>query len=313
MDQMIAGTEKKLKKIYQEALKDIETELTRIYAKYSADGSLTYAEMTKYNRLRTLESDILDIMNYYNKQAIKEIGALPPAAYDESFFRAGWAIDMASGVAVKWGQIPADTIRAAVENNLWYLAEKGMQQNSLNVVSKTITSGLIQGQSFPKMARAMSDAIGRTYRDALRIARTEGMRAYTLGTQRAFERAQDQGVDAREVWIASLDDRTRESHAHLDGKAKDQEKDGWYVSGLGYVAGPRLSGSAAFDINCRCDIGGEITGLEPKLRRTRESGVVPYTTYDDWKKNMDANGGVYVPERTIPIPEEKANFERNTV
>lgn len=269
--------------------------------------------MTRYNRLLSLESQILDILKYTNKEAIKEIGRLTPDVYDDAFFRTGWAIDMASGVAIKWGQISPEVIKAAVENPLYYLAQKGMQQNSIIAIQKTLTQGLIQGQSFPKMARAISEAIGRTYNDSIRIARTEGMRAFTLGGQAAFENAAEAGVDVKQIWIASLDDRTRDSHGALDGKEKTGgEADGWYVPGLGYVKGPRLSGSPGFDINCRCTVGGEIVGLEPKLRRTREAGVVPYTTYDEWKKNISENGGTYKPDRVVRVPEEAGNYRRNT-
>ncbi len=267
--------------------------------------------MTKYNRLVAMESEILDVLKYANKEAIKEIAKLPPAVYEESFYRAGWSIDMAAGVGVKWGLLSTDAIKEAVQNDLWYLAEKGMTQNSLILAQRTITQGLIQGQAFPKMARALSEAVGRTYNDALRIARTEGLRAYSLGTMAALDRAEEAGVELKRVWIATLDNRTRDSHAAMDGK-EEEPGGGWtFPSGV-HTAGPRLSGDPGEDINCRCDIGGEIAGLEPKLRRTREAGVVPYTTYPEWKANMEANGGVYKPDRVIPVREEAENFERNT-
>lgn len=303
--------EKKLRQVYRDALDKIQSDLIKIYASYSVDGSLTLAEMTKYNRLIAMESEILGVLKAANGKAITAINRLPAAVYEESFYRAGWSIDQAAGVALKWGLLPEDAIKESVQNDLWYLAEKGMRQNSLSLVSKTITQGLIQGQSFPKMARALAASVERTYSDALRIVRTEGLRAYSLGTMAALNRADDLGVEVKRVWIATLDDRTRDSHAALDGKEADPEK-GWYIPGTGWVAGPRLSGNPAEDINCRCDIGGEIAGLEPKLRRTKEDGVVPYTTYSDWKSNMEENGGKYVPERVISVREEQENFERNT-
>jgi hypothetical protein len=50
------------------------------------------------------------------------------------------------------------------------------------------------------------------------------------------------------------------------------------------TAGPLRSGVAAEDINCRCRVRGQIEGYEPKVRRIRDEGVVPYETYQSWNK-----------------------------
>jgi SPP1 gp7 family putative phage head morphogenesis protein len=307
----IRQTESELLKEYRLALADVQSELGKIYTKYSVDGSLTYAEMTKYNRLVGLEKEIDGILKVHNKQVFRTIERLPPDVYEDTFFRTAWAFDQGTGVALKWGLLNPDAVKAAVENDLYYLARRGVEDATLVKIRRTITQGLIQGQSFPKMSREIKRTMGGFLYEAERIARTEGMRAFTLGEQAAFKRADVLGVEADQVWIATLDDRTRDSHGDLDGKIRDKEKDGWYVPGLAYVAGPRLSGSAGFDINCRCEIGGEIKGLEPKLRRIRDEGVVPYTTYSEWKENMEKNGGVYKPERVIELKEASDNLARN--
>jgi len=304
----IAQTKRELKRIYREALEKIRGRLATIYEKYSTDGSLTYAEMTKYNRMTALEKEITAILNEGNGEAVKKIARLPKDVYEEAFFHSGWSVDMAAGVGVKWGMLNPDVVSAAVDNPLYHLAIKGMRQNALVAVNRTIASGLTMGQSFPQMARAMADTIGRTYNDSLRIARTEGMRAMTMGERAALDRAEEKGVQIKEIWTATLDDRTRDSHGDLDGVEKQER--GWYVGGV-WCDGPRLSGIAAEDINCRCTITANIEGLEPTLRRSRE-GVVPYTTYKDWRANMEEHGGQYVPSRYITLPEERENFERNT-
>jgi hypothetical protein len=147
-------------------------------------------------------------------------------------------------------------------------------------------------------------------RDAVRIVRTEGQRAAILGRQSALDTAVDKGVELVERWDATLDGDTRPEHQALDGVEKQEQ--GWYVPSIGWVSGPLQSGVPSFDINCRCTVSGVIEGLEPVLRRSRADGVIPYTKYDDWKKNVDANGGRYKPDKRIKVPEEESNYRENT-
>ena len=306
----IAQCEKEIVSSYKTALDAIRVKMVRLYEKYSTDGKLTYAEMTKYNRLATMEAEIIETLKGTTKEVTKNIDRLIAENYEQSFFRTAWAVDQSTGIGLKWGLINKETIKAAVKNDLYHLAKKGLAETSLVAVNRTVVQGLIQGQSMPKMGRAIAKALDRSLSDGLRIARTEGLRAVSLGELSAIDRAKDRGVQVKTRWVASLDDKTRDSHRALDGTYKDDENGGWYVPGLGYVAGPRLSGSPGFDINCRCDVAPEIEGLEPTLRRTKE-GVVPYTNYEDWHKNMVKNGGTYKPERYITLPEETVNKMRN--
>ena len=308
-DRLIADTAKELSQAYKAALDEIRKELAKIFEKYSVDGKLTYAEMTKYNRLASMEKDIADILKQANQEAIKKIKRLPGAVYEESFYRAGWAFDQTVGAGLKWGLLNPKVVEGAVSNPMMDIATGDFSVKAIGEMRRIIAQDIIQGKSYPQMARDIARQSGRTYKNALRIVHTEGGRAQTLGTQAAFDRADSLGVHAKQIWVASLDDRTRDSHGALDGVER-QEK-GWYSPEVGWVEGPRLSGDPSFDINCRCDIRGEIEGLEPTVRRTREAGVVPYTTYNDWKANMEKNGGRYVPEKKIPLTEERDNLKRN--
>jgi hypothetical protein len=50
----------------------------------------------------------------------------------------------------------------------------------------------------------------------------------------------------------------------------------------GQVAGPRRSGIAAEDIQCRCAAVPEIEGYSPEVRRIRDEGIQPYQAFDKW-------------------------------
>jgi hypothetical protein len=46
--------------------------------------------------------------------------------------------------------------------------------------------------------------------------------------------------------------------------------------------GPKRSGVAAQDINCRCRVVAETEGYTPTVRRIRDEGVQPYKTFRQW-------------------------------
>lgn len=274
-------TERELLRNYKIALDDIRGKLALLYERYSVNGELTFAEMSKFNRMASLEKQIVEIMSPALKANAKLAERLKLVEYEESFYRTAWAIDQHTGVALRWGLLSPDQIREAVANPLEYLAERGVKEKTLLRVRREITQGLIRGDSYPHMMRGVKAAINESAASSMRIVRTEGQRAAVMGQQAQYSKAEDLGVDVVEVWDATLDDRTRPSHGALDGKEKDKEAGGWHTS-IGLVAGPLQSGDPAFDIHCRCTVRPEVKGFEPKGRRPKEIGE--YETFEKWAK-----------------------------
>ena len=280
------GVERAVLLEYRAALDNIRTILSKLYEKAAAQGwELSKAEMTKYNRLTHLDKQITATLTRANSTVSKQIHRLTENQYNESFFRYAWAFDQQTGVALTWGVLSPEIITSAVENDLRFIALKRLRTDSLYKINRAVTQGLIRGASYPKMMNLIKGAINGTAYDALRIARTEGQRATALGSQAAYSTAAENGVEGAEIWDATLDGDTRPEHAALDQKKKDTEHDGWYAPGIGWVAGPLQSGVPGFDINCRCSVRYEVEGYAPQLRRTRDQGLIPYQTYDEWNKN----------------------------
>tara|TARA_Y100000310_G_scaffold208089_1_gene208601 strand:+ start:199 stop:1125 length:927 start_codon:yes stop_codon:yes gene_type:complete len=270
------------------ALRDIQDELQRIYAKHAnGEGELTKSEMTKYNRLRNLEKQSVGILEEHLGKNVRVLNGLKAEEFNQAFFRTSWAIDQNAGVGIRWGTMNPEAVKAAVANPLDKIGMQGAKQFAKLGIRRTITQGIIQGKSFPNMARDLRGLLERSASGYIRIARTEGQRAQVLGQQESYDRAQEQGVDLNEVWDATLDDRVRKEHAALDGQQKTEE--GFWVPSLGrHVPGPLQSGVASFDINCRCRVRAVIEGFEPEFRRIRGEGIVPYQSFNQWDKARKA-------------------------
>jgi hypothetical protein len=282
--QLEAAYEKDIAATWKAALDDIRITMSKTYEKYAQDGILSKAEMTQYNRLSKLENELLETMGPAARDTIKQIDRLRPDEYQEAFFRYGWAVDNAAGIRLNWGALNKDAILKELANPFYEVASKRYTLDQLGRIRTTLSHGLAVGQSYENMMGDVKETINRSNYDALRILRTEGQYALSAGTDAAYARAREQGVEGDIVWDATLDGRTRPDHAAMDQQIR--QPDGLFQGPGGERAPyPGWEGlTAGQRIHCRCRIRLQIAGYAPQLRRTRDEGIIPYMKYDDWNK-----------------------------
>lgn len=274
----------------------IRRDLLKVFERYAVNGELTHAEMSKFNRLRALERQLVKDVQPALLESRRITRLAANIQYEEAFYRYAWSIDQAIGVELQWGLLNTKTVTAAVQNKFVSKALGDLGKNLTRRMRDAVTQGLIRGQSMDRMARNVMDAVGATKSDAMRIVRTEAHRARELGNLAVSDGAVDQGVELLREWNAALDNRVRNSHANLDGKQRAPGET--FPGGAEYPGG---FGVASEDINCRCTLIDIIKGLEPELRRTREDGVQPYQSFETWAKGHGVDGSKYG---------EKYNFVR---
>jgi len=284
-----ARIERALTDNYAAALNAIRSDMARVYERYAINGRLTNAEMTKYNRLRALDKQIVSELRPTIEANRKLIEKAAEVQYDEAFYRRAWSIDQAAGVSLRWGMLSAEQVRAAVANDLRHLAQRGVARETLERVRRAITQGVIRGTTLRQMMSGVRQAMENTGGQAMRIVRTEAHRSRELGALAARESAVNQGVELTRVWDASLDTRTRSAHARLDGKPESE----WRLGGIKpeYPGDPRLA--PEHSINCRCTATDVVEGFEPKVRRTRENGLEPYQTFGAWAERHGVRASRY--------------------
>ena len=111
-----------------------------------------------------------------------------------------------------------------------------------------VSRGIASGMTYKQVARQLENQSRIGYNRAIRIARTEGHRIQTTATMHSMENAKERGADVVKQWDATLDARTRDSHAKLDGEIRELDKP--FSNGLMFPGDP--NGRAAEVINCRC-------------------------------------------------------------
>ena len=286
-DRLTKAQERELIRNYQLALKEVRTKIATAYEKYGDN----YTNWTKYNRLATLEKDIgKEIGKLTGKNAVNLKTGIAKQ-FEDQYYRTAFALEKEVGARLGFGQLNPKTIEAAVQNPLdrvgFLQRNRDNQQRLARQMREQLTQGLIQGESYQKTARRIKERMDVGATNTLRIAQTENHRVQTVGRLRSFDQAEEYGVQAKRVWVSTLDDATRETHQDMDGQVADE--DGMFdVDGI-EAEGPGLTGDPAEDINCRCTIRMEIEGYEPKVRRAREvegerGEIQSYKTYNEWKK-----------------------------
>ena len=233
-----------------------------------------------------------------------------------------------AGVDLSFAIIPQELVQVSVTGNLasWeklsaavkqriqdtygsinaYVPEAGSitqllannRRDEILKINRAISSGLLRGQSYRGTARDVARVIGTVTPtkssgakgSALRVVRTESNRTYNAGAFANTQQAVDQGVEIRRVWLATLDSRTRDTHASLDGQSVAPDKP--FTSAGESSMFPGDFPSAGQNINCRCTVIDAVDGVPPQVRRgvnpvTGEREVFDWTTYQEWAK---ANG-----------------------
>lgn len=290
LDKIVKKAEISLDKIYAKRLKNIIAELTMMYEKYEVNGTLSLADMAKFNRLQKSMDFIIGELQGVYKEAYKLTQTTMEESYLESYFRQGYLMEFEAQAKLGFGAISKEALKASIANPIEFLTLTAvMERNRAQVVYKIqqeITEGLLAGESYGKMAKRVRDRLDIDKRKAQLIARTEAGRAQSLGKEASYQQAK-QYADVVKTWDAALDSRTRSSHQRLDGQNADE-------NGLFYASGasapqPRLFGVAKEDIQCRCAVRMSVNGRQPEVRRARlEDGstiVIPWTNYEDWKNS----------------------------
>jgi len=273
--------------IYSDTLKDVKSKLKAYLDEYE---DLPYWKQQQTGRLKKLTDEIVEKLHEVYPQTKNVIENFKQEQFETGYYGGYYTVEESQQADLPIAFLPDDVIRSAVRRPV---ASKTLSERLYKARNRlanrsqgAITSGILQGHGYAEIASVISSNSEANYRQALRIARTEGGRMRTQARQNSYEEMEKVGCDLRKQWLAALDRKTRKSHGHLDGQRV--KIDEFFVSD-GYKAiGPRCFGVAGMDINCRCTTITIVDGINPDYRRDNETGEkISFRTYDQWKKDID--------------------------
>lgn len=182
-----------------------------------------------------------------------------------------------------------------MSSNIFTASESTLERVTQKIYDIIKESYAEEGNGIDKVTEAITEQFNEL-RDfeAQRIARTETLKAQASATHQRLVNNPD--VEYIQ-WIATHDDRTRDSHAELDGQITYADGTGVYSNGLAHPGDE--SGDIEEWINCRCDEAAFIP----------EPGYVPPSGADNWYEgDMVFDPTISVPDVNVELGEYLASW-----
>lgn len=308
-ERLLAEMEKKVAREYKQAAREAESKLNdymedfkekdSVWKKMVEDGQKTEKEyedwrfrhMAVGKRWENLKDTLAEDYLNADKAAKSIINGYMPEVYATNFNYGTYEAEAGANVNTGFTLYDKQTVERLMRDNPDMLPQPGKKVSKAiaegkavrwnkNQIQSVMTQGILQGESIPKLARRLaSEVADKDYRAAVRNARTMTTGAQNAGRVDSYERAEEMGIDMEQEWRATLDGRTRHTHALMDGET--QKVGDAFSNGLMYPGDP--SGEPEEVYNCRCTLRAIVVGLQPMARQYRSTEDIDGMTYDEWK------------------------------
>lgn len=270
---------------YKDALKQLKKEIKVYIENYE---TLSFSKRLEVEQQIAVARRIDEIIDFLNDNTNNSIRKQIESEIDRGYYGTWYALEGNENIQIDFPMLDERYVKrlvhSPVDGKTFSKRLYDHQSDLANKATNELLMGAVRGEGYEAVAKRVAEQTEASYKQALRIARTEGGRARSSAKQQAYRAAERKGVKLEKMWMATLDKKTRHSHRALDGQTvpvKGKFKHNGY-----YADGPRLFGVASQDINCRCTTIAVVNGLKPELRRDNETKkVIPYKSYNDWLKN----------------------------
>lgn len=333
-DKELAKLEKRIAKIYKEAADDLQSTIDDYFAKFAKRDEKQkarleaceiteqeykqwrLAQMGRGERFKALQSRVAERYTEANETAVRYVNDATPGIYSLNRNYSAYTIEKVAG-NVGFDLWDEQTVRRLIVDNPevmpYYPPEKALKRGidlayGKKQISASVTSSILQGKSIPGIAKDLQTRIPDMNKaSAIRTARTAVTGAQNAGRMDSYVAAEKMGIKVRKEWLATLDGRTRHSHAMLDGKVVDKDKK--FENGCMFPGDP--NGAPEETYNCRCTLIASVDGVDTsdakRRARNTETGEsvlienMSYAEWAGWKKKT-----VFTPAKTTEEAEAYA-------
>ena len=242
-------------------------------------------------------SHCTEIMADANKSALKVIRGEQIGVFAENMSFQAYELEKNVGVNLGFGIYDSSTVNNLLKKQPELLPRRvldGVKDRAWNKnkIANEITKSIIKGDGIGKVAESLAETLGMQNDSAMmRYARTAMTSAQNAGRMEMLHEADEKGVKARKKWIATLDNRTRDAHADLDGEVV--EVDEYFKNSIGEIMFPGdPTADPANVYNCRCTLGYVVDGFNGRGERraytedengNRTSYTISNMTYREWQ------------------------------
>lgn len=173
-----------------------------------------------------------DLTNYQNI-AKSIVNGYTPDAYAAGFNYGTYSIENAAKLDTSFTLYDRPTVERLVKEKPQLLPDLNPRSKTAQEIAdgkinawheeqiqSTAMQGILQGESVPQIAERISDITNQDAKATIRYTRTMMTGAENAGRVDSYARAEDMGIKLEQQWLATLDERTRETHRKMDGEHK---------------------------------------------------------------------------------------------
>lgn len=254
------------------------------------------AQIGRGKRFEALRDKVAERMTNTNATAVAYVNDATPGIYSLNRNFAAYTIEQVTGDVGfdLWDEQTVKRLIVEQPELMPYYPPKRALKRGIDLawgkkqITASVTSSILQGKSIKHMADDLQTRIITMNRDsAIRTARTAVTGAQNAGRMDSYFAAEKMGIKCRKEWMATLDGRTRHSHAMLDGEVVDNNKK--FSNGCRFPGDP--DGAPAEIYNCRCTLVSVIEGIDTSNGKRRDRyGILPNMTFAQWEKSKRGEG-----------------------
>jgi hypothetical protein len=248
-----------------------------------------YRQVVKSKEFLLMSASVSDDLYKANVAASAYINSQTPSIYalNYNYINAEMAKDID-------GFTPQEITDTEAEEYSGYTQQtvdqkKDIDWNKNNLKKSVLAGSLLLLGAYAIMKRSANSAAEKNRNSAIMHSNGMGTDAETRARLDGMYWAEYLGNRMNKAWIATLDNRTRDSHASLDGK--EIPLDGIFDNGCARPRDP--NGTPAEICNCRCSLKYVRIGGERSTKRSARQGTVT----GSYKKDSSFKG-----TKSIEVP-----------
>lgn len=313
-DALIAELEKKIKKEYRQAAKEIDEKSQQFledfkrkniakYNDYKA-GKITLNEYNTWRinqmlvsqRWQAMRDTLAEDLTLTSEKAASIAYGYTPEAYAINMNYQTYLIEHNTGLSTGFTLYDRQTVEALIRDddiNLLPPPKKGSKAYILahnkatkwnqQQLTSAMVQGILQGESIPKIAKRLQRVAEMDSNASIRNARTQMTYAQSRGRQSSMERAQAMGIEQEKQWVATLDGRTRHEHRVLNNQHVPLDKP-FVVDGYEIFEPGDPTAKPFLVYNCRCRMISAIKGYAKAItdEHIKRNPKVKEQSYAEW-------------------------------
>lgn len=281
---------KKIMAIYAQAAKEVKQKTAefwnahkRIAAQMLADvqsGKITQADYKKWLRGQVFTGErwkqkLDDITKVYvdaDKKAREIISGTTKNVFVDMANRTAYDMEKELRGGVSFDLYDGKTVERLLKDNPKMLPEWKIDEPKDYIwnekrVQNAVTQGIVQGESIADIGKRLTSELATSNGSKMDMfARTAINGAQNAGRMDRLHEAEEMGIEVRKKWLATLDQRTRDTHQALDGQEQPIDEP-FVVDGMkiDYPGDPFAPPELVY--NCRCTL----TYVYPKYQHLQHN------------------------------------------